>query len=161
MFLSLFFKFYKNRYLNHNMFWLVGDFYKVQFYRGFYDKHLLSFSTFEVKSIKYNTNEDKINFVLRTTQNIDILRPGLTGGFTLTGTADQPTTLEMEWYKPGPLQPDCVVLKDLYIKIESRVAQGSHFVDLHVSHHFIFFRSLHNWKSIMLTSFDSLCQGMY
>ena len=56
----------------------------------------------------------------------------------MTGTADQPTTLEMEWYKPGPLQPDCVVLKDLYIKIESRVAQGSHFVDLHVSHHFIF-----------------------
>ena len=86
---------------------------------------------------------DKYKFVMRTSDSIDILRPGDAGGFTLI-TENRPTTLEMEWYKPGPLQPDCVVLKDLYIKIESRVAQGSHFVDLHVSHHFIFFRSLHN-----------------
>ena len=76
---------------------------------------------------------DKYKFVMRTSDSIDILRPGDAGGFTLI-TENRPTTLEMEWYKPGPLQPNCVVLKDLYIKIQSQIKEGESEVDINVSY---------------------------
>ena len=92
------------------------------------------FRRFEVVSIKYNTNTDKINFIMRTRESINILRPGSTGGFTLIGTDEHPhTRLEMEWYKPGPLDENGVVLKDLYIQIESHVKLGSNDVQIQVN----------------------------
>ena len=74
---------------------------------------------------------------MRSWQAIDILKPGENGGFRLT--SEEPTTLDLEWYKLGPLKPDvecdgrCVTVTDLDIKIISKIVIGRHSVTINVS----------------------------
>ena len=72
---------------------------------------------------------------MRSQHIIDILRIKETGGFSLNGrfASNEPTHLELEWYKLGALKHDCVTVTDLYIKINSKIAIGREPIPINVS----------------------------
>ena len=84
--------------------------------------------------MRYYKKVEKYNFAMQSTQSIVMLRPGTHGGLVLRG---RPTLLDMEWYKPGALIPECVTVKDLYIKIQSRSIFARNDLPIVVSYYLI------------------------